>query len=66
MKHEHYSFEMILCFLSIQGTLSIEQPIWKNVNNCWNTKITFCLETFCGQSSNPNLNVVNFSNTIVN
>ncbi len=35
----------------------------KNVNSCWNTKITFYLKTFGGQNSNPPLNVVDFFNT---
>jgi hypothetical protein len=38
----------------------------KNVNNCWNTDISFYLETSSGQNSNLYLNVVHFFNTSVN
>ncbi len=36
---------------------------FKNVNNCWYTNIYSYLETSSGQSSNPYLNFVHFSNT---
>jgi hypothetical protein len=39
---------------------------FKNVNRCWNTKITFYLETPGGQISNLYFNVVHFFNTSVN
>ncbi len=38
----------------------------KNVNNCLNTNIYSFLETFSGQSSNLNLNIVHLFNTSVN
>jgi hypothetical protein len=38
----------------------MEQHAFKNVNNCLNTNIYSYLETSGGQSSNLNLNVVNF------
>ena len=37
--------------------------LWKNVNSCWNIKITFYLETSGGQNSNLYLNAVQFFNT---
>ena len=40
----------------------MEQPTFKNVNNCLNTNIYTYLETFGGQSYNPYLNVVHFFN----
>jgi hypothetical protein len=36
---------------------------FKNVNNCLNTNIYSCLETYGGQSSNLYLNVVHYFNT---
>ncbi len=44
----------------------MEQHTFKNVNSCWNTKITAYLETSGGQNSNLYLNVVHFFNTGVN
>jgi hypothetical protein len=44
----------------------MEQHALKNVNNCWNTNISFYLETSSGQSYNLFLNVVHFFNTSVN
>ncbi len=44
----------------------MEQHALKNVNNCWNTKISLYLETSGGQSSNLYLNVDHFFNTSVN
>ncbi len=41
----------------------MEQHTLKNVSNSMNTNIYSYLETSGGQSSNPYLNVVNFSNT---
>jgi hypothetical protein len=38
----------------------------KNVNNRWNTNISFYLETSDGQNSNLYLNVVQFFNTSIN
>ncbi len=43
----------------------MEQHALKNVNNCWNTSISFYLEISDGQSSNLYLNVVHFFNTSV-
>jgi hypothetical protein len=44
----------------------MEQNALKNVNNCWNTKITFDLETSGGQSSNQYLDAAYFFNASVN
>jgi hypothetical protein len=44
----------------------MEKHAFKNVNNCWNTNISFYLKTSCGQSSNLDLSVVHFFNTSVN
>jgi hypothetical protein len=44
----------------------MEQHAFKNVNNFWNTNISFYLETSGGQNSNQCLNVVQFFNDIVN
>jgi hypothetical protein len=41
----------------------MEQNALKNVNSCWNTKITFFLEASGGQHSNLYLNIVHFANT---
>ncbi len=38
----------------------------KNVNNCWNTKISFYLETFGGKKINLYLNAAYFFNASVN
>ncbi len=38
----------------------------KNVNNCWNTYIYFCLEPSGGQKSNLYLYFVHFFNTSIN
>jgi hypothetical protein len=46
--------------------LTKEEDAFKNVNNCWNTNISFCLETSGGQSFNQYLIVVRFFNTSVN
>jgi hypothetical protein len=43
-----------------------EQHVFLNVNICWNTNISFHLETSGGKNSNLYLNVVNFFNTSVN
>jgi hypothetical protein len=43
----------------------MEQHALKNVNNCWNTNISFFLETSGGQKSNLYLNVVYFFNTSI-
>jgi hypothetical protein len=43
----------------------MEQDNLKMVNNCWNTSIYFNLETFNGENSNLNLNIVHFLNTRV-
>jgi len=40
----------------------MEQHALKNVNSCWNTKISFYLETSGGQNYNLYLNVVHFFN----
>ncbi len=45
---------------------TMEQRTFKNVNNYLNTNIYSYLETFGGQSSNLNLNVVHLFNTRVN
>jgi hypothetical protein len=39
---------------------------FKNVNNCWNTNISFYFETSGGQNSNLYLNVAYFLSTSVN
>jgi len=44
----------------------VEQHTFKNVNNCWNTNISFYLEKYGSQNSNLYLNVVYFFNAIVN
>jgi hypothetical protein len=44
----------------------MEQYALQNVNSYWNTKITFYLETSCGQNYFVYLNVVHFFNTGVN
>jgi hypothetical protein len=44
----------------------MEQRIFKNVNNCYNTNIYSCLETSGGKSLNLYLNVIHFFNTSVN
>ncbi len=45
---------------------AMEQCNLNNVNSCWNTKISFYLETSDGQNSNLHLNVVHFFNASVN
>jgi hypothetical protein len=42
-----------------------EHHALKNVNSCWNTKITFYLGTCVGQNSNLHLNAVHFFNASV-
>jgi hypothetical protein len=44
----------------------MEQHALKNVNNYYNTNISFYLETSGGQGSNIYLNAVHFSNSSVN
>ncbi len=44
----------------------MEHHVFENVNNCWNTDISFYLETSGGQNSNPYLKVVHFFNDSVN
>jgi len=44
----------------------MEQHAYKNVNSCWNTKITFYLDTYGGENFILYLNVVHFFNTKVN
>jgi hypothetical protein len=44
----------------------MEQSALKNVNNCWNTEISFYLETPGGQKFILYLNVVHLFNTSVN
>jgi hypothetical protein len=44
----------------------MEQHTSKNVNNCWNTNISFYLETSGGQNSNLYINVAHFFNISVN
>jgi hypothetical protein len=41
----------------------MEQLTQKQVNNCWDVKISFYLETSCGQNSNPYLKSVHFIKT---
>ncbi len=49
------------------SSVLMEQHTFKNVNCCWNTKITFYLETSGGQNNNNlYLKVVHFFNTSVN
>ncbi len=45
---------------------AIGQHTLTNVNFCWNTVISFYLETSVGHYANPFLNVVHFFNTSVN
>ncbi len=45
---------------------TMEQCALKNVNICWNSEISFYLETPVGQKSNQYLNVVHFFNASVN
>ncbi len=52
--------------LSVGMLCTMEQHALKNLNNCWNTNISFYLETSSGQNSNLYLNVVYFFNTSVN
>jgi len=52
--------------LGVFVTFSMEQNALKDVNSCWNTKITFYLETSGGQSSNLYLNFIYIFNTCVN
>ncbi len=47
----------------LNDNVQMEQHAFKNVNNCLNKNIYSYLETSGGQSSNPYLNVVHFSNT---
>jgi hypothetical protein len=54
---------MTLCVVKFN---IMEELALKNVNNCLNTNIYFYLETFGGQSSSLNLNVVHFFNPKVN
>jgi hypothetical protein len=51
---------MLGCSKGAKGAL--EQHALKNVNNCWNIKITFYLEASGGQYSNLYINVVHFFN----
>ncbi len=44
----------------------MEQHAFENVNSCWNTQITFYLETSGSENSIRYLNVVHFFNTSVN
>ncbi len=44
---------------------SIEQHALQGINNCWNTNISFYLETSGGQNSNLHLNIVPFFNNSV-
>jgi hypothetical protein len=46
--------------------IPMEQPAFKNVNNCLNTNIYSYLETSGDQIYNPYLNAVHFFNTRVN
>jgi hypothetical protein len=45
---------------------AMEQATSKNLNNCWNTNISFYIKTSGGQSYNLYLNVVHFFHTCVN
>ncbi len=44
----------------------MEQHASKNVNSCWNTKITFYLETPGGHISSLYLNISHYFNTNAN
>ncbi len=55
-----------LSFVCQIDYFSMEQHTLKNVNSCWNTQITFYLETSGGQNNNIYLNVVHLFNTSVN
>jgi hypothetical protein len=43
----------------------MEEHALENVNNCWNTNVSFYLETSDGQNSNLYLNVIHFFTTSV-
>jgi len=43
-----------------------EQHALKNVNNCWNTNVSFSLATSGGQNCNLYFNAAHFFNTGVN
>ncbi len=47
-----------------QYQLVMEQHSLKNVNSCWNTKVTFHIETFGGQYSNYEEHVLLVSSQI--
>jgi hypothetical protein len=50
--------EISWCVLHFFVKMAMEQHAFKNVNICWNTKITFYLETSGGENSILYLNVV--------
>ncbi len=45
---------------------TMEHHTIKNVSNCWNTNISFYLETYVSQNSDLYLNVFHFFNTSLN
>jgi len=57
-----------ICYFYVESISDrwIEERALIKVNNCCNTNIFFYLETSCGQSSNPYLNVVHLFDTSVN
>jgi hypothetical protein len=56
------SDEILVTFQFFTKSFLMEQHTLKNVNNCWNTNISFYLETSGGQCSFLYLNVVHFFN----
>ena len=56
------SFDFSKPFISVME----QQFPLKNVDSCWNTKITFYLETSGGQNSTLLFNAVHFFNASVN
>jgi hypothetical protein len=57
---------MIVMFVTAAMTVTMEERIKKNLNNCFNTNIYSYLETFGGQIYNPYLIVVHFFNISLN
>jgi hypothetical protein len=68
-------FNVIVLNLFVQNVIALnvmsktfkqpmEQKDYNKVNNCWNTKITFNVETSGDQNLNIYLNGVHFFNTV--
>jgi hypothetical protein len=60
LKHNSLYFGLILPSGGWQSLIAMEQRTLKNVNYCWNTELSFYLETSGGQNFNLYLNVVHF------